>query len=473
MRRRTELLESVHQAIDPMQMMQRVCVETLSLISNAENALIGLVDDERTLTYIRGAGTRLDAVGATVQLDGSLSGLANRIGIAVYSEDTENDDRVDREACRRLNAVSLVCVPIRHCAERLGVLTVNAPMPQAFTAADVTLLTQVAEFVGAVVFTSRSLSRSTASMFGLGDEVVDSASAGISAKVRYVANILSPGSVGEALDEELLRKTLDQRAFSMVFQPVYSLSTGALIEVEALARFHTTPYRTPDVWFAMAHSVGLGIELELAAIEMALSFLGRIPEQLSVAINASPEVIGSSALAVMIESVEPTRIVLELTEQIAVANYQHLSGRLADYRKQGVQLAIDDTGSGFASLSHILKLAPDLIKLDRALTTGIDFDPVRRALAKALHSFSSDTGASIIAEGIETAAELVTLQEIGIPYGQGYYLGRPGPVERLKPTFVPLDKSPPVGSKKHTLATSKTPLKGLEISAGVGGLARR
>jgi EAL domain-containing protein (putative c-di-GMP-specific phosphodiesterase class I) len=148
----------------------------------------------------------------------------------------------------------------------------------------------------------------------------------------------------------------------------------------------------------------------------------------------------------MIESVEPTRIVLELTEQIAVANYQHLSGLLADYRKQGVQLAIDDTGSGFASLSHILKLAPDLIKLDRALTTGIDFDPVRRALAKALHSFSSDTGASIIAEGIETAAEFVALQEIGIPYGQGYYLGRPGPVERLKPTFVPLDKSPSVGS---------------------------
>src|ERR1035441_6437966 len=106
MRRLTELLESVHRAIDPMHMMQRVCVETLSLISNAENALVGLVDDERTLTYIRGAGTRLDAVGATVQLDGSLSGLANRIGIAVYSEDTENDDRVDREACRRLNAVS-------------------------------------------------------------------------------------------------------------------------------------------------------------------------------------------------------------------------------------------------------------------------------------------------------------------------------------------------------------------------------
>jgi EAL domain-containing protein (putative c-di-GMP-specific phosphodiesterase class I) len=310
-------------------------------------------------------------------------------------------------------------------------------------------------------------------MFGLGDEVVDSASAGISAKARYIANILSPGSVGEALDEELLRKTLDHRAFSMVFQPIYSLATGALIEVEALARFHATPYRTPDVWFAMAHSVGLGIELELAAIEMALSFLGRIPEQISVAINASPEVIGSSALAVMIESVEPTRIVLELTEQIAVANYQHLSGLLADYRKQGVQLAIDDTGSGFASLSHILKLAPDLIKLDRALTTGIDFDPVRRALAKALQSFSSDTGASIIAEGIETAAELVALQEIGIPYGQGYYLGRPGPVERLKPTFVPLDKSPSVGSKRHTLATSKTPLKGLEISAGVGGLARR
>ncbi|MHB1837618.1 MAG: EAL domain-containing protein, partial [Solirubrobacteraceae bacterium] len=100
-------------------------------------------------------------------------------------------------------------------------------------------------------------------------------------------------------------------------------------------------------------------------------------------------------------------------------------------RSTGARLAVDDTGAGVSSLAHILKLAPDLIKLDRALTTGVDRDPVRRALASSLVSFADETGPLIVAEGIETAAELAMLRSLGIRYGQGFYLRPPGPLDTL------------------------------------------
>jgi EAL domain-containing protein (putative c-di-GMP-specific phosphodiesterase class I) len=94
-------------------------------------------------------------------------------------------------------------------------------------------------------------------------------------------------------------------------------------------------------------------------------------------------------------------------------------------------LAVDDTGAGVSSLAHILKLAPDWIKLDRALTTGVDRDPVRRALASSLVTFADETGSLIVAEGIETDAELAVLRSLGIRYGQGFYLRPPTSLDAL------------------------------------------
>ena len=94
----------------------------------------------------------------------------------------------------------------------------------------------------------------------------------------------------------------------------------------------------------------------------------------------------------------------------------------------GVHLAIDDAGAGFASLRHVLRLEPDLIKLDRSITRNIDTRVRHQSLAAALLTFAAGTSASIVAEGIETAEELATLKRLGVPYGQGYYLGRPGPL---------------------------------------------
>jgi EAL domain-containing protein (putative c-di-GMP-specific phosphodiesterase class I) len=141
--------------------------------------------------------------------------------------------------------------------------------------------------------------------------------------------------------------------------------------------------------------------------------------------------MGSDEVLHLLRTSESRRIVMELTEQVKVDDYPRLSSALTELRLMGVRLAIDDTGAGFASLAHILKLGPDIIKLDRELTCGIDHDPVRRALAAALVTFAAHTGADIIAEGIETAAELEVLQGLGIRYGQGYFLGRPTSVDSI------------------------------------------
>ncbi|HUZ29382.1 MAG TPA: EAL domain-containing protein, partial [Solirubrobacteraceae bacterium] len=89
------------------------------------------------------------------------------------------------------------------------------------------------------------------------------------------------------------------------------------------------------------------------------------------------------------------------------------------------RVAIDDTGSGYSSLQHLLRLRPEVVKLDTALTRGVDTDPVRRALAAALVSFTSEIGALLIAEGIETAGELAVMRQLGVPLGQGFHLARP------------------------------------------------
>jgi EAL domain-containing protein (putative c-di-GMP-specific phosphodiesterase class I) len=122
------------------------------------------------------------------------------------------------------------------------------------------------------------------------------------------------------------------------------------------------------------------------------------------------------------------RIVVEITEHEAIADYGDLMQALAALRLAGVRIAIDDAGAGFASLRHTLQIAPDIVKVDISLVRDIDKDRGRRALASALISFSDEMDMEIIAEGIETKAELDTLLELGVPYGQGFFLAKPGPL---------------------------------------------
>lgn len=213
-----------------------------------------------------------------------------------------------------------------------------------------------------------------------------------------------------------------------VFQPIVDLASRAVAGYEALARFTTGVERRPDLWFETAEEVGLREELELAAIRAALGRFDDLPPDVFLSINASPGTAVSEGLEEALLGLPLGRLELEVTEHAPIADYDALEAGLRPLRVRGLRLAVDDAGAGFASLRHILRLRPDIIKLDISLTRDIDRDQGRRALARALVSYAIEMGLSIVAEGIETEAELETLAGFGVRYGQGYLLGRPGPL---------------------------------------------
>lgn len=227
----------------------------------------------------------------------------------------------------------------------------------------------------------------------------------------------------------VIETILSERRYRVVGQPIVALETRQIVGVEALARFADGGSQPPNLWFAEAHAVGLGIELELALIEAAIAKLPDLPAGVSLSVNASPLAAMTAGFARLIRANgRARRLVLEVTEHAEVADYDELSAALAPLRKLGMRVSIDDAGAGFASLSHIRHLGPDIIKLDLSLTRDIDTDEVRQALAESLARFAARIGAQMVAEGVETPAEAQALGRVGIRYGQGYLFGRPADI---------------------------------------------
>jgi EAL domain-containing protein (putative c-di-GMP-specific phosphodiesterase class I)/CheY-like chemotaxis protein len=215
-------------------------------------------------------------------------------------------------------------------------------------------------------------------------------------------------------------------AMYVALQPICSLNGRQTIGAEALARFERTPVRTPDRWFAEASEVGLRDQLELAAARLALARLSQVPKHAFLSVNLSPETLATSELQHLVaEHPGRERLVLEITEHAPIRDYPILNAAIEGLRELGVRLAIDDAGAGFASLRHILRLAPEFIKLDMSLISGIERDRSQQALAVGLISFADRIGATIVAEGIERVEELNALRTLGVRFGQGYFLGRP------------------------------------------------
>lgn len=230
------------------------------------------------------------------------------------------------------------------------------------------------------------------------------------------------------LREDRIRRAIeDDNVLEIVFQPICTLS-GEMVGAEALARFHATPRRGPEKWFAEAAQVGLGAELELKAAAAALASLPALLPELFLSLNVSPETVMSESFRSLFAGQDAERIVIEITEHAPIDDYEQLKDALDPLRELGLRLAVDDAGAGFASLRHILNLAPDIIKLDRALIDRIDEDRSRQALAAGLISFAEKIGAKIVAEGIEREAELRALVDLGVGHGQGYFFARPGPL---------------------------------------------
>ncbi len=225
--------------------------------------------------------------------------------------------------------------------------------------------------------------------------------------------------------EDRIEAVCNAEGLTMVYQPIVDVNHARVCGFESLARFVPQPYRPPDVWFAEAAHVGRTVQLEQMAIRLALGALARLPPDLYLTVNTSPETIVKGEFAALLAGHPLDRIVVEVTEHQAVERYEDIAAVMQPLQARGLRLAIDDAGAGYASFRHILNLHPHIVKLDHSITRCIDSDRTRRALAAALHGFAAETGCSIVAEGVETPAELETLRRLGIGKAQGYLLGRP------------------------------------------------
>lgn len=227
---------------------------------------------------------------------------------------------------------------------------------------------------------------------------------------------------------ERIQEAIRGEVLDTVFQPIVDLVDGRICGLEALARFLTRPRRSPETWFAEASTHGLLIPLELAAAGHALGQLDLVPEGVYVSVNVSPQTLCAPGLVELLQDVPARRVVLELTERSPIVNYEEAVECVSNLRVLGARLAVDDVGRGFSGLGRVVELAPDLLKIDRSLVSGVDSDAAKSALIARLTSFGDEIGMEVVAEGIETEAELETLRALGVRNGQGFLLGRPGPI---------------------------------------------
>lgn len=225
-----------------------------------------------------------------------------------------------------------------------------------------------------------------------------------------------------------VQSVLNGGAISLVYQPIFDLKQAQVVGFESLARFTTTPMRSPDAWFADAAVVDLDVALEMKVIEQALKSFASLPEGVYVGFNVSPNIAINGQLDHAFRDVPLDRIVLEVNEHVSIREYDEITKALRPLRERGLRISVDDTGAGLSSFRHILSLRPDIVKIPMSLTRNVDTDAARRALASALIQFASENGSEVIAEGVETASELKALRALGITRAQGYFLGRPAPL---------------------------------------------
>jgi diguanylate cyclase (GGDEF)-like protein len=238
---------------------------------------------------------------------------------------------------------------------------------------------------------------------------------------RYEPADADSGTVERGEVEALLA---DPERLQIVVQPWVDLATGRIAGYEALARFPGTG-RGPEAWFAQAQRCGLGPELEAAAMRRALA-VAAPPPGTFLSVNLSPSSL--SLASVMADFPEDARhLVLEVTEHEALVKTAALEQALSDIRRRGARIAVDDAGAGYAGLTSLMRLRPDVIKLDRSVISSLDDDPAKVAMVESLVRFARRTGAAVCAEGIETLDELALLADLDVTYGQGYVLARPAP----------------------------------------------
>jgi EAL domain-containing protein (putative c-di-GMP-specific phosphodiesterase class I) len=232
-------------------------------------------------------------------------------------------------------------------------------------------------------------------------------------------------------------------------QPIIKLADGELIGWEALARFPDRADRPVADVFAEAHRLGLGARLEIAAVRAALVAPGR-PAGAKLGLNVSLTTLETDEAWLALPA-DLSGVIIEITEHEFLGDDAALEYAVTRLRERGARIALDDAGAGYAGLHQLLRLRPDVVKLDRSLVSGVSGDPHRSALIAALVGFANDVGMSVCAEGIELEEDYASLVSLGVESGQGWLIGRPDtnwPMPRHR------GASPAAGGQRNATASA-------------------
>lgn len=238
-------------------------------------------------------------------------------------------------------------------------------------------------------------------------------------------------SVSVAVDPAVsseIRSILEGKLLLTAFQPVHEVASEEIIGVEALSRFVSIDGAGADVWFREAAEAGLGPDLELAALQCALTAAARdVPRHLYVALNLTPEASRAPGVLQALASgaLPPERIVIELNGTLDSTVNEPRDKRWNQMRALGLRVAVSAPGVAFLPMDELEKFRPEIIKLPRHLMENIDTNEGQRIRARAIIELAARIGATVIAEGIETTAEFTRVKALNITAAQGFLFGRP------------------------------------------------
>lgn len=416
------LVSALTTSVDPASLMVRVAEQACAFMANADGAAINLLRaSDNAYVTVSASGVLAPAMGFVISKDHSLQGTAAREKRPLLVHDTLTDPRLSQRV-RALNKEwgtrSWAVIPLVHNAEAMGSLLLAATVPGAFTATDIDPMVAVSDFVSALIVSQSELStlltRAIIDGRGRGEEAFTA---------RFVASVMVPEAVETQGHQVRLDALLVQPdVLRVAFQPIVHLASHRTIAYEGLTRFPASSALTPAQWFSTARRLGRGLDLEFAALRAVVAAARGIPTDCPVAVNLSPTAVLEASIQDFLLA-QDRRLIVEITEHEPFPD--DLTVGLARLREQGIGLAVDDAGAGYASFTQLLRLRPDFIKIDGELIADIDNDPAKRAIATALTSLGTEMNATMVAEAVETAGQLQALIHLGIEYGQGYHLGMP------------------------------------------------
>lgn len=417
-----DLISALSASVDPAALMRRIAEQMCVVTPKADGAAVSMLTADDTFVVVSAHGLVKSLLGFAFPREGTFVGAAIATGRPQVSGNAPSDaallDHV-RDTATALGVGSLAVIPLMHRGSAIGALSMSAVESNKFGERDVGAMEATGQFISALISSHTELTSL------IDDYLTDPRTTGQDAAARFLASLLLP----EVAHHEHMHRRLDDvldnpSHLTAVLQPIVDMGTGSVVGYEGLSRFPADPDLTPWQWFDLARRLGRSQPLELEAIQGVLAAAEEIPARYFIAVNVSPVTVMDPAVQATLLAVQRP-LVVEITEHEPFPDA--LSHSVTPLRDRGIHLAIDDAGAGYASFTQLLRLRPDIIKIDGSLTDGIADDPVKRALASAIVKLADELDATTVAEAVENCDQQEALRTLGIDWGQGFLFGRPAP----------------------------------------------